>query len=229
MKTKMQKMGAIIRIMALTLIWQLSVPVSGVLAGQPTADVKAIIDEVMGILHNPAYQAPGQKAARLRLIEQSALRRLDYPEMAKRSLEETWDRLTPAQRNEFVRLFSELLKASYADKLDDFAKSRVTYEGESQKGDAAEVRVLVWRTNDKIPVKFQLRNSPQGWMVYDLVIEDVSLVDNFRTEFGRIIKASSYAGLIKCFQLKLQANIPDLQACPVPPESSPPGRSKAGN
>jgi phospholipid transport system substrate-binding protein len=215
--------------MALVLVFTLGIAVPGVLAGQPTEDVKAIIDEVMGILHHPAYQSAAQKATRLRLIEQATLRRIDYQEMAKRSLEQTWNTLSQAQRAQFVRLFTELLKASYADKLDDFAKSTVTYQGESQKGGSAEVRIVVTRPNDKIPVRFQLLNGPQGWMVYDLIIEEVSLVDNFRTEFDRIIKASSFTALIKCLQLKLEANIGDLKSCPVPQETAPKGRARGGN
>jgi phospholipid transport system substrate-binding protein len=221
--------AAIFQGLVLVLVLNLSVAVPQVFAGQPTEDVKAIIDEVMGILHNPAYQAPGQKPNRLRLIEQSALRRLDYQEMSKRCLDQTWNTLSPAQRAEFIRMFTELLKASYADKLDDFAKSKVTYAGETQKGDAAEVRILVLRTNDKIPVKFQLLNSPQGWMIYDLIVEDVSLVDNLRTEFGRVIKVSSYAGLVKCLQLKLASNVSELKSCPPAPAPAPKSRSKKGS
>ncbi len=165
MKTKKWMVAAIFQGLALVLLFNPIMAVPQVLAGQPTADVKAIIDEVMGILHNPAYQAPGQKPNRLRLIEQSALRRLDYPEISKRCLEGTWDSLSQAQRTEFIRMFTELLKASYADKLDDFAKSKVSYEGENQKGDTAEVRILVLRANDKIPVKFQLLKKAQCWMI----------------------------------------------------------------
>ena len=104
----------------------------------------------------------------------------------------------------------------------------MAYVGENRKGDNAEVRILILRTNDKIPVKFQLKNSPKGWMIYDLVVEDVSLVNNLRTEFGRIIKASSFAALMKCLQLKVQSNIAELKSCPVPPPP-PKGRFKGGS
>ena len=228
MKTTRRMLAANLQAVALVMALGLSLAVPPAYAGQPTADVKAIIDEVMGILHNPAYQAPGQKATRLRLIEESALRRLDYQEISKRCLEETWNTITPAQRAVFIRMFTQLLKASYADKLDDFAKSRVAYVGENRKGDNAEVRILILRTNDKIPVKFQLKNSPKGWMIYDLVVEDVSLVNNLRTEFGRIIKSSSFAALMKCLQLKVQSNIAELKSCPVPPPP-PKGRFKGGS
>lgn len=227
MRTQKWFASALIQGLALALIVNLSLAVPGVLAGQPTEDVRAIIDEVLGILRNPAYQAPGQKSTRLRLIEQSALRRLDYQEISKRCLDGTWNTLSQAQRAEFVRMFAQLLRASYADKLDEFAKSKVTYESETQKGDTAEVRILVLRPNDKIPVRFQLLNSPRGWMIYDLIIEDVSLVDNLRTEFGRVIKASSYAGLVKCLRLKLASNNSEMKSSPSP-ETLPKNRGKKG-
>ena len=203
MKTERRMVAAIIRELALVLVFILGMAVPQVFAGSPTEDVKAVIDEVMGILHNPAYQAPGQKPNRLRLIEQSALRRLDYQEMSKRCLEETWDTLSQVQRAEFIRMFTGLLKASYADKLDDFAKSKVSYEGETRKGDTAEVRILVLRTNDKIPVRFRMLKEPQGWMIYDLLIEGVSLADNYRSQFARIIQGSSFKDLLKVLQARM--------------------------
>jgi phospholipid transport system substrate-binding protein len=229
MKTMKEKGTMILRGLALVLAIHLGMAVSQVAAGPPTDNVKAVIDEVMAILHNPAYQAPGQKANRLRLIEESALRRVDYQEMGKRCLGDTWKKLTQSQQSEFIRMFTELLKASYADKLDDFGKSKVAYEGESVTGDTAEVRIRVLRPNDKIPVRFQLLNSPKGWMIYDLVIEDVSLVDNLRAEFGRVIKASSYAGLVKCLQLKLASNVSELKSCPPAPVPAPKNKGKGGS
>lgn len=207
MKNQKKLWIPIIQGLALVLAFNLCAAVPRVFADQPMENVRAVIDEVMGILRDPAYQAPGQKATRLRLIEQSALRRVDYQEMARRTLEGTWNTISQGQRAEFVRLFTELLKASYADKLDDFAKYKVSYQGETRNGEAAEVRVLILRTNDRIPVRFQLLNRPQGWMIYDMVIEDVSLVDNFRGEFGRVIRATSFASLMKCLQLKLRSNL----------------------
>lgn len=209
-------------VLALAVFLAMDAP--AVRAAGPMEDIKNLIEEVQNIL-----QTKKDKPIRLRLIEQSALRRLDYQEMSKRCLENTWSTINQAQRSEFIRLFTQLLRASYADKLDDFAKCTVTYQGETQKGDAAEVRILVMRTNDKIPVKFQMLKRTQGWLIHDLVIEDVSLVENLRTEFGRIIRASSFSALLKCMQLKLQANLADLQeACPSPAKPAPKPRAKEG-
>lgn len=183
-----------------------------VMADSPTDSIKGVIDEVMGILRNPAYQSPAQKPARIQLIEKVATRILDYPEMARLSLGETWDTLNKTQQDEFVRLFSELLKASYVDRLNELVNARVEYprdilkRGVSLKREAAEVSAVFLRPNDRIPVRFLVHRRPQGWMIYDIVIEDVSLMGNFNTQFSRMIKMSSYRGLVKCLQDKAQEN-----------------------
>lgn len=166
----------------------------------PLEDVKGLLEEVQTILKNHP-----QKAKRLDLVEKAAARHLDFREMAKRSLESTWTNLKQSQQDEFVRIFSELLKAHYANHLDDFAKTRVDYQGETNKADAGEVRILVLRPNDKIPVNFRLLHEPQGWMIYDMVIEGVSMVDNFRTQFAAMIQECSYGELVRCLKDKLKA------------------------
>ncbi|MCX5888243.1 MAG: ABC transporter substrate-binding protein [Deltaproteobacteria bacterium] len=166
----------------------------------PLEDVKGLLEEVQTILKNHP-----QKAQRLDLVEKVAARHLDFREMAKRSLDSTWNSLNRGQQDEFVRVFSELLKAHYANHLDDFAKTRVDYQGETNKADAGEVRILVLRPNDKIPVNFRLLHEPQGWMIYDMVIEGVSMVDNFRTQFAAMIQECSYGELVRCLKDKLKA------------------------
>ncbi len=214
---------------ALVLSCTITLAPATALAASATEDVKSLIDEVISILHNPAYQAPAQKQARLALIEKAAARRLDYQEMAKRSLEATWSHLSKAQQTEFVGLFSKLLQASYADKLDEFIKAQVTYKPEIKKGEVAEVPTLIIRPNDKIPVDFRLMQEAGGWMIYDLVIEGVSLVSNFNSQFHRVIQASSYAGLVDCLKMQLKANAVNLDTCPVPPGSpvKPPKEKKS--
>jgi phospholipid transport system substrate-binding protein len=162
--------------------------------------VKGLIEEVQTILKNHP-----QKAERLGLVEKATVRHLDFREMAKRSLESTWTGLNRGQQDEFVRVFTELLKAHYANHLDDFAKTRVEYQGETNKSDRSEVRIMVLRPNDKIPVNFRLLHEPQGWMIYDMVIEGVSMVDNFRTQFAAMIQECSYGELVRCLKDRLKA------------------------
>jgi len=176
------------------------------LAARPLEDVKDLFDKVIGILHNPAYQSAEQKGQRLQLIEQVTVSHFDYEEMAKLSLGQTWDTLNQAQQAEFVEVFKDLLKSSYANRVDELTKTDVAYGKETQKEDSAEVFTTIIRPNDKIPVNFRLLHKPQGWLIYDLEIEGVSLVGNFNSLLNRTLKIMSYANLMKCMHQKAKEN-----------------------
>jgi len=187
----------------LTLAVSLIMGGSAALAAGPADAVKSLINEVQAILDNPALQAPDQRARKVDLVEQAAARHFNYREMAKQCLRETWDGLNQGQQNEFVKNFSGLLKASFACRLDEFTKAGVTYQPEILKPDHAEVPIIILRPNDKIPVSFRMLKEPQGWMIYDLVIEGVSLADNYRGQFARIIKGGSFKDLLKVLQARM--------------------------
>ena len=125
--------------------------------------------------------------------------------MAQRCLESTWVSLSEAQKKEFVQLFSELLKAHYARHLDDFAKTKVEYKDEICNAGSSEVRIVVVRPNDRIPVNFCLLQKAGTWMIYDMNIEGVSMVSNFRTQFSQAISLSSYQGLLGRLRAHLKA------------------------
>ena len=188
--------GLILALAVNLLIW-----VPRARAEGPMDGVKGLIEEVQTIL-----KTKPEKSQRLDLVEKATAKHLDFREMAKRSLESTWNGLNRGQQDEFVRVFSELLKASYANHLDDFAKTKVEYQGETNKAEAGEVRILVIRPNDKVPVNFRLLHEPQGWMIYDMVIEGVSMVDNFRTQFAAMIQECSYGELVRCMKDRLKAD-----------------------
>ena len=179
-------------------LFTLALAVSGATAAGPTEVAREVIDKVLEILNNPADAGEAKKDYRQQLVKQLVDRHFDYQEMAKRSLGPTWTQLNPGQRDEFVRLFAELLEASYADKIDKYAKHiRIDYTGESLDGEYAEVRTVVVRPNDRIPLSYRMLSGSGGWMVYDVVIEGVSLVSNYRSQFSRIITESSYPELVR--------------------------------
>jgi phospholipid transport system substrate-binding protein len=191
------------RIFLLTLVVSLIMGASGVLAAGPADDIKSLITEVQGILNNPALKAPDQRNKKVDLVEKAAARHFNYREMAKRCLGETWGTLSQGQQNEFVKNFSGLLKASFACRLDEFTKAGVTYKPEILKSDQAEVPIVIQRPNDKIPVSFRMLKEAQSWMIYDLLIEGVSLADNYRGQFARVIKKGSFNDLLKVLQAKM--------------------------
>ena len=186
----------------LALAANLIIAVTAARAAGPMEDVQSLITEVQTILKTHT-----QKSERLNLVEKLTAKHLDFREMAQRCLGSTWSSLGEGQKSEFVQLFGELLKAHYANHLDDFAKTTVNYQDAVCNGDSAEVRIAVIRPNDKIPVSFRLLQKPQGWMIYDLNIEGVSMVSNFRTQFSRAMQVGSYQGLLA----RLKAHLADCK------------------
>ncbi len=198
----------VIRALALLLTLNLAMAVSVAQAETPTEAIKSVVDEAIRILQDPALKAPALKKQRRDRIKQVVDRRFDYEEMARRSLGGSWRSLSPGQRQEFVRLFGELLEASYSDKIMNYQDEKIQYTQESREdGDYAEVRTVLLRKNDRIPMNYRLMRKSQGWMVYDVVIEGVSLVSNYRSQFGRVISESSYGELVR----RLRAKIDELQ------------------
>jgi phospholipid transport system substrate-binding protein len=184
----------------LGLFLQLLIGASGVWAGQPTEVVRKVIEQALDILKNPSYS----KSQKHQMVKNIVDPHFDYQEMAKLSLGATWKGLSGAQQDEFVRLFAELLEASYADKIDKYAQRvKIDYSGEIPEGNRVEVRTVVLRPNDRFPLNYRLIQEGGTWKVYDVVIEGVSLVSNYRSQFSRIIHQSSYAELVRRLKTKV--------------------------
>jgi phospholipid transport system substrate-binding protein len=169
-------------------------------AGPPTEIAKQVIEKALDILQNPAYRGEQRR----QMVKCVVDPHFDYQEMAKRSLGPTWGKLSPGQRQEFVALFAQLLEASYSDKIEKYAQRvKIDYTGELQDGEYVEVRTVVRKANDRIPLNYRLINEGGTWKVYDVVIEGVSLVSNYRSQFSRIIHESSYAELVRRLKTKV--------------------------
>lgn len=192
--------GVLTKTVIFGLTLNLLVGVTGAWAGPPTEIVKQVIERVLEALKDPASQGRAGREKAKRIVDPF----FDYQEMAKRSLGPTWSKLNAGQQHEFVALFSHLLEASYSDKIEKFAK-RVTinYNGEILDGDYAEVRTVVVRPNDRLPLNYRLSNDAGSWKVYDVVIEGVSLVSNYRSQFSKIISESSYIELVQRLKKKV--------------------------
>ena len=182
------------------LTFQLLVGAAGAWAGPPTDTVRQVIEKSLDIIQNPSYG----KQEKQRKVRSLVDPHFDYQEMAKRSLGPAWGKLSAAQRQEFVALFSQLLEASYADKIEKYAQRvKIDYTGEIPSGDTVEVRTVVVKANDRMPLNYRLLNEGGIWKVYDVVFEGVSLVSNYRSQFSRIIHESGYAELVKRLKTKV--------------------------
>lgn len=166
--------------------------------------LRSTVDEVISILSNPSLKQPGQQQHRRQLLEQVIYQRFDYGEMAKRSLSGYWQRLSASQRGNFLRIFKELLERSYVSKLEAYTNEKIIYKSERQDDSYAEIRTMFVRRNDQIPINYRMINKDGKWWVYDVVIEGVSLVSNYRSQFGRIIRHSSYQELVRRMEAKLK-------------------------
>jgi phospholipid transport system substrate-binding protein len=183
-------------------------------AGEPTDQVRAAVDQVIQILRDPALKAPDRAAERRARIERVIQGRFDFTEMARRSLATHWAKRTAQERKDFTALFSDLLERSYVDKIEAYTDERILYTGERVDGEYAEVQTKVeGQKNLSVPIDYRLLRRDDTWWVYDLVIEGVSLIANYRTQFNKIIQSSSYAELVKRMQTKREGEIAgDLNA-----------------
>lgn len=172
---------------------------SGLLAyGQenPTAAVKAMVDEVVSILKKEELKGPARTQERRTLLENAVGRSLDYEEMAKRTLALHWRKRTPPEQKEFVNVFHTFLSKTYAKRLETYSDEVVQYNKVRLKGSYAEVQTKVSSANTDLRLDYRLVRKVDRWWIYDIVINGVSLIRNYRDQFSRVIKKSSYAELV---------------------------------
>ena len=189
-------------ILSLFLVGAMAVPL---MAANPMEEIKQTTDKILSIVTNPALKAPSKTEEREKLIHQAVYERFDWEEMSRRSLATHWAKRTPEERKEFVSLFSELLERTYMKKVEGFSGEKVLYEGEAIERDYATVKVKIVTQKDKdIPVEYRLKKEGNNWFIYDVSIEGVSLVNNYRTQFNSILFQSSYEDLVKRLREKTE-------------------------
>jgi phospholipid transport system substrate-binding protein len=162
----------------------------------PTESVSGTINDVIRILDTDALKQPGRSEERRGEIERLLRHRMNYEQMAQRSLGDSWTRLNDIERQEFVQLFVQLLRDTFACRIDEYSGERVLYLSEQRAGNFAEVRTRLIGPKGDTQLDFRLKNQSGEWRVYDVVIDDASLVRNYRAQFDRIIRDYSYAGLV---------------------------------
>jgi phospholipid transport system substrate-binding protein len=172
-------------------------------AAAPNAEdqVRRTIDEILAILKDPTLKA--KPAERRRKLENAIERRFDFVEMARRSLGPEWRRASPEQQKEFVALFRELLEEAYLASIEGYNSERVEYLKERRDGEYAEVHTkIIDSIGREFSVDYRLHNVNGDWKVYDVVIEDVSLVNNYRAQFSRVLARSSFDELLRRMRQK---------------------------
>jgi phospholipid transport system substrate-binding protein len=163
----------------------------------PVADqLKTKVDAVIKTLEDPALKnKTEERRAAIRAISNQTF---DWQEMAKRSLGRHWQGRSDQEREEFVKLFQNLIEAAYISKIESYSGEKVDYAAESVDGDQATVRTkIITKRGQEVPIDYRVLRRSERWMIYDVSIEGISLVSNYRTQFDRVITTSSYQELVK--------------------------------
>jgi len=180
---------------------------STAVAGEPTDQIKQTIDKVISILTDPTLTNPARAEERRKLIRLAADERFDWEEMAKRSLARHWKKLTEEEKREFVPIYADLVERTYMKRIENYSGEKVSYKGERVEGSYSKVSVSVFTSQDvEIPVEYRLIKKGAAWLIYDVSIEGVSLVNNYREQFNSIILRSSYEGLVAELRKKAANN-----------------------
>jgi phospholipid transport system substrate-binding protein len=168
-------------------------------AGPPTEQLRTYTDQVVKILQNPSMTLPDRREAVRHLAEEV----FDVTETAKRALGQHWQQRTPAEQDEFVKLFANLLEQTYISRIDEFGGEKLTYVSEQIDGDRAIVRAKITTKNGTdVPVESRVLLKGNRWLIYDILIENLSLISNYRAQFDRVIRTASYDELVKRLKTK---------------------------
>jgi len=177
--------------------------VQGGWAATAQEQLKGAIDRVVSTLDSPAMKGEGKAADRRAAVRLIANEIFDFGEIARRSLGRYWQPLSEAQRAEFVGLFGDLLERSYISKIELYGGEKIVYSGERMDGDLAVVGTkIITKNGTEVPIDYRLFRRGDNWKVYDVNIEGISLVSNYRTQFNKIIQSSGYNTLVDRMKAK---------------------------
>jgi len=172
-------------------------------AGVPSDQLRSQIDRVLKTLDDPELKKEGKERDRRAAVRKIANDIFDFGETARRSLGRHWQPRTAAERDEFVQLFADLLERSYISKVELYGGEKIQYLGDTIEGEQARVQTkLVTKGGSDIPIEYRMHRKGDRWLVYDVIIEGVSLIANYRTQFNKIIQTASYQELVKKMKAK---------------------------
>jgi len=167
-------------------------------AGAPLDLVRATVDRAIQILKDPKLSSPDKKQERVDRLREALAAVFDYEEMAKRALGPHWRQRTPAEQEEFVKLFRDFLEGVYSEKIGLYGGEKVRFGREVIDNEFAQVEsTIIQPKGEEIAVVYKLRQVNGQWKVYDAIVENISIVNNYRSQFDRVISSSSYEELVK--------------------------------
>jgi phospholipid transport system substrate-binding protein len=182
-----------------------SIPAAGGAGPGPTEQLRGAIDRVLAVLDDPALKTPARAADRHRAVRQIADEIFDFEETARRAMAQHWRSLTPIQQREFVEVFSDLLERAYMSKIELYSGEKIQYPAERVEGDVATVWTrIITKKGVEVPIDYRMLMRGERWRIYDVSIEGVSLVANYRTQFNSVVRTSSYDELLRRMRSRVE-------------------------
>jgi phospholipid transport system substrate-binding protein len=167
-------------------------------AGLPTDQIKATVDKALLVLKDPRLKPSTKALERREQLKQILFARFDFSEMAKRALGANWRRRTAKEQDEFVRLFTDLLERAYTDTIESYTDEKILYVGERLDGGYADVSSKILTSKgEEFSLNYKTHFVAGEWRVYDVVVENMSMVNNYRSQFNRVIANDSYEELVR--------------------------------
>ncbi len=201
----MKNVAVILKAVFVVVLLSLFINPQRALAGEPTDGIRSAIDGVIRVLKDPAFKGEANTKVRREKIRRSIQSIFSFEDMSRRSLGKHWRKLTASERAEFVAVFGAMVENSYIGKLEKYTDERVLYEKETVRKRSAEVRTkVITSTGTKIPINYRLSNKSGQWLVYDVIVEGVSLVRNYRSQFATVLKKEPIDNLIATLKSKAE-------------------------
>ena len=203
-------------------------------AGLPTDQLRGSIDLILKIVTDPELKKEAKTGERRKRIRAVVNQIFDFTEISQRCLGRHWQARTPAEREQFIALFGDLLENAYISKIEGYSGERIQYPGDAIEGDLAVVKTrIVTKQETEIPIDYRMFLNNGRWAVYEVNIEGISLIGNYRTQFNSVIQRSGYPDLVAKLKAKAderpgareagrqEAHAPAAAAVPVSSRQSP--------
>lgn len=173
-------------------------------ASQVQEQLKTTIDNILEILRDPAFKGDEKKEARRAALREVIYAKFSFAKMSQLSLARQWKKRSKEEKIQFIDLFGRLLEQTYVSKIESYTNEKVTYVKEFVKKNKAMIYTKIITDTVEIPIDYRLYQTKEGdWMVYDLVIEGVSLVGNYRSQFDQMLRKESFEKLVEDLKKKV--------------------------
>lgn len=170
----------------------------------PMEQLQKTVDEILRILQAETLQGAEKKAERQKLVLNVVTDMFDFREMARSSLGQSWNTLSSEEKETFVGLFTRLVEQRYIGTIDSYTEQKVVYKKEIVKDDKATIYTDIVDKDLEVPIIYRLQETKGKWLIYDLKIENVSLIVNYRRDFDSVIRKEQFSGLVEKITKQLE-------------------------